>query len=108
RDRLTPEVAAGLRHLGLGALYVSSTADLFIAGLGNSVALPVVLAVLSVLGVLTGILFRVRSYLYLGAGFLGLVVVSMIWHAAVGRGQTWVWWASGVALGVAILALFAV
>ena len=60
------------------------------------------------MGVLAGILFRVRSYLYLGAGFLGLVVVSMIWHAAVGRGQTWVWWASGVVLGVAILVLFAV
>jgi hypothetical protein len=58
--------------------------------------------------VLLGILLRVRSYLYLGAGFLGLVVFSMIWHAAVDRQQTWVWWASGVLLGGAILALFAV
>jgi hypothetical protein len=31
----------------------------------------------------------------------------MIWHAAVDRHQMWVWWASGVVLGVAILALFA-
>ncbi len=108
RPRLTPEVAAGLRYLGLGMLYVSSTADLFIAGLGHSAVLPIVLAVLSVSGVLAGILLRVRSYLYLGAGFLGLVVVSMIWHAAVDRHQAWLWWASGVVLGVAILALFAV
>jgi hypothetical protein len=35
------------------------------------------------------------------------VVFSMIWHAAVDRQQTWVWWASGVVLGGAILALFA-
>jgi hypothetical protein len=106
RARLAPEAAAGLRYLGLGTLYVSSTADLFIAGLGNSVVLPLALAVLSVLGVLAGILLRVRSYLYLGAGFLGLVVFSMIWHAAVDRHQPWVWWASGVVLGGAILALF--
>jgi hypothetical protein len=32
----------------------------------------------------------------------------MIWHAAVDLYQTWVWWASGIVLGAAILALFAV
>ena len=32
----------------------------------------------------------------------------MIWHAAVNLEQTWVWYVSGIALGVAILALFAV
>jgi hypothetical protein len=31
----------------------------------------------------------------------------MIWHAAVDRGQACVWYASRVALGAAILALFA-
>jgi hypothetical protein len=32
----------------------------------------------------------------------------MIWHAAVDRAQTWVWYASGIVLGVIILAVFAV
>jgi hypothetical protein len=32
----------------------------------------------------------------------------MIWHAAVDRAHTWVWWASGVVLGLGILALFGV
>ena len=36
-----------------------------------------------------------------------LVIFSQIWHAAVDRSQTWVWWASGIVLGVAILTLFA-
>jgi hypothetical protein len=107
RDRLRPEVAGGLRYLGLGMLYLSSTADLFIEGLGHSVVLPLVLAVLSVAGVLLGILLRVRAYLYLGTGFLGLVVFGMIWHAAVDQSQTWLWFASGIVLGAAILALFA-
>jgi hypothetical protein len=45
--------------------------------------------------------------LFLGTGFLVLVVFSMIWHAAVDRAQTWIWWACGIVLGAAILALFA-
>src|SRR5207237_2805668 len=88
-------------------IYLSSTADLFITGLGNSVVLPVVLALLSVGGVLGGILLRVRAFLFLGVSFLFLVVFAQIWHAAVDRAQTWVWWASGIVLGAAILTLFA-
>jgi hypothetical protein len=107
RDKLTEAQAAALRYLALSVLYVSSTADMFIAGIGNSVALPIVLALLSVLGILAGILLRVRAFLFQGLTFLFVVVFTMIWHAAVQRGQTWVWYVSGIVLGVAILALFA-
>jgi hypothetical protein len=107
RRRLTPNQAATMRYAGLGGLYLSSTADMFIAGLGHSLILPLVLALLSVLGVLAGIALRVRAFLLMGVGFLGVVIFSMIWHAAVDLAQTWLWWASGIALGAAILALFA-
>jgi hypothetical protein len=107
RDRLPAGQAAGLRYLGLSVIYVSSTADMFIAGLNNW-WLPLILALLSVSGVLLGILLRVRAFLFLGVTFLLLVIVTMIWHAAVDYYQTWVWWASGVVLGAAIIALFAV
>ncbi len=107
RDRLTEPQSQAVRYLGLLLIYLSSTADLFIAGLGNSVLLPVVLAVLAVCGVLAGILLRVRAFLMSGVTFLFLVVFSQIWHAAVDRAETWVWWASGIVLGVAILLLFA-
>jgi len=66
-----------------------------------------VLALRSVLGVLTGILLRVRAFLFLGVTFLFLVIFAQIWHAAVDRAQTWVWWASGIVLGALILAVFA-
>jgi hypothetical protein len=108
RDRLTEAQSKAVRYLALLVIYVSSTADLFIAGLGASVVWPLVLAVLSVVGVLAGILLRVRAFLYLGATFLFLVVFTMIWHAAVDQRQIWVWWASGIVLGAAIIALFAV
>jgi hypothetical protein len=108
RDRLTQQQGNTLRYVALLMIYVSSTADMFIAGLGHSVVLPLVLAVLSVLGVLSGILLRVRAFLYLGVTFLFLVIFTMIWHAAVGLHQIWVWWASGIVLGAAMFGLFAV
>ncbi|HEY7315789.1 MAG TPA: hypothetical protein VH643_41045 [Gemmataceae bacterium] len=107
RERLRPELSSGLRYLGISLIYVSSTADLFLAGLGD-VVLSIVLAVLSLAGVLLGILFRVRAFLFLGIGFLFLDVFTMIWYAAVDRYQTWIWWVSGIVLGAAILTLFAV
>lgn len=108
RRELRHDVSAGLRYLGIGMLYLSSSAEMFIAGIGNSLWLPVVLAALCVGGVLAGILLRVRAFLFLGVGFLLLDLFAMIWHAAVDRQQTWVWYASGIVLGAAILALFAV
>ncbi len=93
---------------GLCLLLLSSTADLFIAGLGNSVVLPLVLVVLSLAGILAGILLRVQAFLYQGFTFLVLVIFTMIWHAAVDRYQTWVWWVCGIALGAGIIGLFAV
>jgi hypothetical protein len=60
-----------------------------------------------VAGVLLGTLQRVRAFLFLGVTFLSLGVFAQIRHAAVGRAQTWAWWASGIVLGAAILTLFA-
>jgi hypothetical protein len=108
RDRLSPQQSAALRYAALLMIYVSSTADMFIAGLGTSVVWPLLLAVLSIVGVLAGILLRVRAFLYLGVSFLFLVIFTMIWHAAVGKGQMWVWWVSGIVLGAAIISLFAI
>jgi hypothetical protein len=80
---------------------------LFLTGLGRGVQLPIALALLSVAGVLLGTLLRVRAILFLGLTSLPLDVFAQIWHAAVGRAQTWAWWASGIVLGAAILTLFA-
>jgi hypothetical protein len=107
RDELPAAQSSALRYAGLLMIYVSSTADMFIAGLVQ-VLFPLILAVLSVLGILSGMLLRVRAFVYLGVSFLFLVMVSMIWHAAVELHQGWLWWASGIVLGAAIIILFAV
>jgi hypothetical protein len=107
RDSLAEAQSAAMRYAGLIMIYVSSTADMFIAGLDN-VLYPVILAVLSLAGVLGGMLLRVRAFVYLGVSFLFLVIVSMIWHAAVELHQGWLWWVSGIVLGAAIIGLFAI
>lgn len=107
RHRLSSEVSNGMRYAGIAMIYIASAADMFLAGVGNSMWLPVVLAAVCVVGVLAGILLRVRAFIYLGVGFLLLDLFSMIWYAAVDLQQTWVWYASGIVLGVVVLGLFA-
>ena len=106
RDRLRPARALALRYAGLLLVYLSSTADLFLTGLGRGVHLPIAPALLSVAGVLLGTPLRVRAFLFLGATSLSLGAFAQVW-SAVGRSQAWAWWASGIPLVTAILTLFA-
>jgi hypothetical protein len=104
RARLTPEQSAALRYASAIVIYVSSTADIFINGVAEAPWLPAVLAGLSIIGVLAGILLRVRAFLYLGTAFLVVALLTIIWHAA--EGHTWVWWIAGIVTGILIIALF--
>jgi hypothetical protein len=107
RARLTEMQANTLRYVALIMLYIASTTDMFITGIGESVVLPLILAVLAVLGIMAGIFLRIKAYLFLGTAFLLVNIGSLIWHAAFDRQQMWVLWASGVGLGMVVLALFA-
>jgi hypothetical protein len=97
-----------VRYFALTTIYVSSTGEMFQTGIGESLWLPMVLAGLSVSGVLAGIMLRVRAFLYLGTAFLVLSMVSMVWHAARSIGHVWPWWAFLFTLGLALLTLFGV
>jgi hypothetical protein len=106
-DRLSAAESTAFRYLALSVIYLSSTADMFIAGLGKDWRLPLVLMLLSVAGVFAGLLLRVRSFIMLGIVFLLLDIVAMIWYAAVDLEQTWIWYACGIVLGAAVIALLA-
>jgi hypothetical protein len=56
---------------------------------------------------LAGIALCVRAFSFFGTSFLVLPLLTMIWHAAYDLEQTWILWASGIALGILILALIA-
>jgi len=107
RRQLNDAQMTTIRYGSSMAIYLSSTADIFVNGVANAPWLPGVLAGLSVLGILAGILLRVRAFLLLGTGFLALAMFTIIWYAAVDLEQTWIWYASGILLGLAILVLFA-
>jgi hypothetical protein len=108
RDGLAPAQAAGLRYLCLIVIYVSSTADMFIARLDQSILPPLILASLSILGVLAGMLLRVRAFLFLGVTFLLFDILTIIWHAGIHLQQTWILWSFGIVVGVALLVLFGI
>jgi hypothetical protein len=107
RDRLSPSQLRFVRYCCLMLAYVSSTADIFLNGVHDHPWLPLVLAALSVAGVMTGILFRLRSFLFLGTAFLTLAIVTMIYYASANLHWTWLWYVAGIALGAAIIVIFA-
>jgi len=106
RARLNAKQRTTLHYACLLVIYLSSTADVFLIGVARAPWLPLVLAGLSVGGIFAGIAFHRRSFLMTGTGFLCLALLSMIWHAAENLGWTWVWWVTGIGLGVAILTVF--
>jgi hypothetical protein len=106
RLRIPKNLSQFLRYTGLAFLYASSASDMLILGIGYSVWLPIALAFWSVVGILAGMATQTRAFLYFGMVFLLMDVFFMIWHAAVDKQQTWVWWISVIILGGAILGLF--
>ena len=107
RTLLTPTQVSFTRMACVAVIYVSSTSEVFLSGIGNELRSPMVLAVLSVIGVLLGIAMRIRIFLYLGSSFLFVSVLTMVMVAHRQTGGDWVWWVFGICLGLAILTLFA-
>jgi cell division protein FtsW (lipid II flippase) len=52
-------------------------------------------------------MFRVRAFLFLGATFLLVAVLTMIWYASVNLGWTWLWYVAGIVTGALIIFTFA-
>ena len=106
RRWLSPQQRAGVRYLALSAIYLPLSLQ-HLGSIGHSLWLPLTLVLFSLAGVLVGIVFRVRSFLYLGVTFLTLVVVTMVRYAAVDLRLTWVFYLCLIALGSAVIALVA-
>ncbi|HVP11902.1 MAG TPA: hypothetical protein VMV94_12040, partial [Phycisphaerae bacterium] len=107
RTRLSEDHRRTLHYGCLLAIYLSSSADIFLIGVAQAPWLPLVLAGLSIAGIMVGLASRIRSFLMLGTGFLCLALLTMIWHASTNLGWTWAWYVAGIALGVGIITIFA-
>ena len=106
-EDFTEDQMAGIRYMSLVMIYASSTADIFVNGVAESPWLPLVLAALSLAGVFSGIVFRIRGLLLLGCVFLLIAIITMIWYASVNLGWTWLWYVAGIATGATIIFMFA-
>ena len=107
RDRLGETQLKSLRYLCLMVIYASSTADIWINGVEKSPGLAMVLAALSVAGVLAGIAWRIQSFLLLGTTFLLVSLLTMVHYATLRLHHNWPWYAAIIILGIGIVALFA-
>jgi hypothetical protein len=106
RDRLTDDLVTVGRYLSIGVIYMSSTGEIFMTGIGEHILPPIILATLAVIGVFSGIGLQVRAYLYLSASFLFVSLLSMVMHAHQRFDHVWPWWAFGISLGTMILVMF--
>ncbi len=106
RHRMGSEATAAIRYGALLVIYLSSSSEMFLRGIGESLWPPIVLALLSLAGVAAGVVLRIRAFLYLGTTFVVLSLISMVWHAARAIEHVWPWWAFGIGMGILLLALF--
>lgn len=106
RRRLNEAQLTSIRYGCLLAIYISSSCEIFLVSAGKSMISPMILATLAIGGVVAGIWLKIRAFLYMGAGFVLVAVVSMVWHAQRTLEQSWPWWAFGMGLGASILAVF--
>jgi hypothetical protein len=103
RDRLTQDQMTAVRYATLITIYVSSTSDIFVNGVSESPWLTMALAMLSVLGVIAGLMFRIRAFLFVGTAFLLLSILTLIWTASVALNWGWLWYVAGIGIGALIL-----
>jgi hypothetical protein len=107
-QRLGNSATTTMRYLALVVIYVSSTSEIFIQGIGQNLAPPMILATLALLGMFAGMALKIREYIFLGALFLLVAMFTMVWHAQQQLNHVWPWWAFGISLGVATLVFFAI
>jgi hypothetical protein len=107
RQRLDPKLLSAIRYGAITVIYLSSTSEIWIRNIDETVWPQIALLGISLLGVLAGVMFRVRAFLYLGTGFTLIALCAMVWHAHRAIGETWPLWTFGIGVGIAIFALLA-
>jgi hypothetical protein len=101
--RLAREVTSAVRYVAILIAYLSSTAEMILAGFDGRIWPPLVLLGLAIAGALFGIVIRVRAFLLCGASFVFVSLVGMVWHAQRAINEVWPWWVFGIATGVGLI-----
>lgn len=102
RDRLSFAQRSLWTGLPCFAVYATSTAEMFKAGLSNSPDLPALLGGLALGGLVTGLRAGLPAVALQGGGGLVLSGLVLIYHFGVAQHHTWVLLASAAALGAVL------
>ncbi len=103
RKRLADSVVVATRYVGVLMAYLSSTAEVFLRAFEGQLWQPILLLALALVGVVAGIILRVRAFLFCGLAFTMIALLGMVWHAQQAIGQVWPWWAFGIATGISLI-----
>ncbi len=107
RRQLSPAQRTALRYAALMVSYAASCVDVFVRSLGEAFWSPLLLLVVSLGLVGFGLAASVLSYVVSGVGGVLLALLAMVWHATMVLAWTWLWYLSGLLLGIVLLAFFA-
>ena len=105
RQRLTETSVTATRYVAILVAYLSSTAEMLMRAFDGQFWPPLILLMVSLVGVVLGFLMRIRPFLYCGAAFVFVALLGMVWHAQQAIDQIWPWWAFGIVLGICLIAL---
>jgi len=91
------------RYTAILVAYLSNTAEMMIRAFDGQFWPPLMLLMISVVGMVAGFLKRVRAFLYCGSASVFIALLGMVWRAQQAIDQVWPWWAFGIAVGVTLI-----
>ena len=108
RRNLDAKTVVISRYFCVLVAYLSSSVEVFLKSIEGNLWQPLILLVLALLGVMAGMLLRVRAFLYCGVIFILVALFGMVWHAAQAIDQVWPWWVFGIVTGIGLIVLLVI
>lgn len=105
KGRLASSVVTSVRYLAILVAYMSSTSEMFFKAFEGHLWPPLILLALSLVGVMAGIVMKVKPFLFSSLVFTLVALLGMVRNAAQAIDQNWPWWAFGIVTGVALFGM---
>lgn len=105
KARLASSVITAVRYLAILVAYMSSTSEMFFKAFEGHLWPPLILLALSLVGVMAGIVLKVKPFLFSSLVFVVVALLGMVRNAAQAIDQNWPWWAFGIVTGVALFGM---
>ncbi|MFO0941193.1 MAG: hypothetical protein U0930_10530 [Pirellulales bacterium] len=105
KSRLASSVVTAVRYLAILVAYMSSTSEMFFKAFEGHLWPPLILLALSLIGIIAGIVLKVKPFLFSSMVFLIIGLLGMVRNAAQAIDQNWPWWAFVIVTGISLFAM---